>query len=103
MANRHSAQKHAKGGGVSPKRDGDKEEYNAKGSKVMKEAREMKRGGKAHGDKGKARFDKKARGGSVAAKKIGDGKDMTSSPWSAAHTGAGKGPASNPSVFKGKK
>jgi len=96
MAHRHSVQAKAKGGGVTPKRDGDKTEYNAAGSKVMKEAHEMKRGGKAHGKKGKGRFDKKARGGSVKASKIKEGGDMKTSPWSAAHTGNGGNPAENP-------
>ena len=90
-------EKKAKGGGVAPKKDGSKEEYNAKGSHIMKEAHEMKRGGKAHGHKGGGRFDKKARGGKVAS-----GKDMTKSPFSAAHTGHGANPAENPGVHKGK-
>jgi len=97
MAHRHKVhEKKAKGGGVSPKTDVNKDEYNAKTSNVMKEAHEMKRGGKAHGHKGKHRFDKKARGGSVAAKKAGSGKDMTSSPWSAAHTGQSGHAATSP-------
>lgn len=76
MAHRHKMhEKKAKGGGVAPKHDANKEEYNAKGSKVMKEAHEMKRGGKA-------RLDKRARGGGI---KHGSGKDMTKSPFSAAH------------------
>lgn len=77
MANRHKMQCKAKGGGVAPKKDGNKTEYDAKGSKVMKEAHEMKRGGKAS----KKRLDKRARGGGVHA----SGKDMTKSPFSAAH------------------
>jgi len=96
MAHRHNVQKHAKGGGVTPKRDSDKPEYNAQGSKVMKEAHEMKRGGKASGKKGKHRLDKKARGGSVKASKIHEGADMKGSPWSAAHTGNGGNPAEGP-------
>lgn len=95
-------EKKAKGGGVAPKRDADKEEYNAKGSHVMKEAHEMKRGGKAHGHKGKHRLDKHARGGSVKAGKIHEGADMKASPFSAAHTGHGANPAENPGVHKGK-
>ncbi len=78
---RHEMQKKAKGGRV---------EYNAQGSNVMKEAHEKKDGGKVHGKKGKHRFDKKARGGGVHA----SGKDMTKSPFSAAHTGGKK--AHNP-------
>lgn len=96
MANRHAVQKRAKGGGVHQKHDADKTEYNAKGSRVMKEAHEMKRGGKAEGKKGKHRLDKKARGGSVKAGKIRDGGDMKSSPFSAAHTGHGGNSAENP-------
>lgn len=90
MANRHEIQKKAKGGGVKPKHDPNKEEYNGKGSRVMKEAKEEKRGGavkkatggavehKAAGGAAKPRLDKRARGGAT-------GKDMKSSPWSAAH------------------
>ena len=88
MAHRHAVQK-AKGGGVPPKHDANKLEYNAKGSHVMNEAHEMKRGGKAHGGKGKHRLDKKARGGKVHA----SGKDMTKSPFSAAYVGHGSNPA----------
>lgn len=79
MANRHKA--YAKGGGVAPKKDADKTEYNGQGSKLMKEAHEKKSGGKVDGKKGKHRLDKKARGGSVKA----SGHDMTKSPFSAAH------------------
>ena len=103
MAHRHKMhEKKAKGGGVTPKTDAHKKAYNAQGSNVEHEAEEKKHGGKvhhghkAHGHKGKHRFDKKARGGSVAAKKAGSGKDMTTSPWSAAHTGSGGNPAENP-------
>ncbi len=88
MANRHKAQHKAKGGGVAPKHDANKEEYNAKGSHVMKEAHEMKRGGKA----AKHRLDKRARGGGVKA----SGKDMTKSPFSAAHVSPHMGAGSNP-------
>lgn len=89
MANRHVVQAKKKGGGVAPKHDAKKEAYNAKGSKVEKEAEEENRGGKiskkAKGGEVKAvgrasggRLDKRARGGAT-------GKDMKSSPWSAAH------------------
>lgn len=93
MANRHSVQAKAKGGGVAPKHDAKKESYNAKGSKIVKEAEEEKRGGKvkkkaaggeveakACGGKAMGRLDKRARGGGV-----GSGSDMKSSPWSGAH------------------
>lgn len=103
MANRHKNGRFAKGGGVTPKRDDDKEEYTGKGSHVMEEAHEMKRGGKAHkhehkahGGPAKPRLDKKARGGSVKANKVHDGADMKSSPFSAAHTGNSGNPAENP-------
>ena len=87
MANRHKH--HAKGGGVQPKHDADKTEYDAQGSNVMKEAHEKKHGGRAkHAAGGKVvgrasggRLDKRARGGGVG----GSGKDMTSSPFSSAH------------------
>lgn len=79
MANRHKQFK--RGGGVAPKHDADKLEYNAKGSNIMKEAKEKKHGGKVDGKKGKKRLDKRARGGGVKA----SGKDMTKSPFSAAH------------------
>lgn len=97
MANRHRNGRFAKGGGVTPKHDADKEAYTGASSNVDKEAKEMKRGGKAHGKKGKERFDKHARGGSVKAGKIRDGADMKSSPFSAAHTGNGGNSAENPS------
>jgi hypothetical protein len=105
MAFRHKAQAKAKGGGVTPKRDADKEEYTGKGSNLMKEAHEMKRGGKAHGGKGKHRLDKKARGGSVKAGKVHEGADMKTSPYSAAHTGQGGNPAEGPAAHtpKGEK
>jgi hypothetical protein len=69
MANRHKH--HAKGGGVEPKKDDEKEEYNAQGSHVMEEAKEKKRGGKVKrkeggkvpGFKSGGRLDKYARGG----------------------------------------
>ena len=93
MAARHKVQCRAKGGGVSPKHDAKKDEYNAQSSKVMKEAHEMKRGGKAHGGKGKHRLDKRARGGGVKA----SGRDMTKSPFSAAHVSPHMGHGSNPS------
>lgn len=97
MAHRHKMhEKKAKGGGVAPKRDANKEEYNGQGSKLMKEAHEMKRGGKAHGHKSHHRLDKKARGGKVHA----SGKDATKSPFSAAHTGSGSNPAENPPAHK---
>jgi len=91
MANRHK--KKGEGGGVAPKHDADKLEYNAKGSKVMKEAHEKKSGGavkkatggavetKAAGGAAKPRLDKKARGGKVHA----SGGDETKSPFSEAH------------------
>lgn len=86
MANRH---KKAKGGGVAPKHDADKTEYNAQGSKVMKEAKERKSGGKvehkATGGAATPRLDKRARGGGVHA----SGKDTTKSPFSAAHVHGG--------------
>ena len=99
MANRHSVQAKAKGGGVKPKTDANKEEYTGKGSHLMKEAKERKRGGKveckASGGKAMPRLDKRARGGGV-------GKDMTSSPFSGAHIKGAEGAASNPGVHKGK-
>lgn len=98
MAHRHKKHKKAEGGGVAPKHDPDKKEYNAQGSNVMKEAHEEKRGGKvkhkASGGEVKApgkasggRLDKRARGGGVShySKHDGTGKDMTHSPFSAAH------------------
>lgn len=72
MANRHSVQKRAAGGRVA---------YNAVGSNVLKEAAERKRGGKVvkvAGAKGKARLDKRARGGRAGADK---------SPYSSAKIG----------------
>lgn len=88
MAKRHEVQKKAKGGGVAPKHDANKEEYTGKGSHLMKEAKERKRGGKvetkATGGKVAPRLDKRARGGGVKHTG-GGGKDMTSSPWSGAH------------------
>lgn len=66
MANRH---KKAKGGGVAPKHDGDKESYNAQGSNVIKEAKKRKDGGKVAGYKSGGRLDKRARGGGVGADK----------------------------------
>jgi hypothetical protein len=57
MAHRHKIHKSV-GGALA---------YNAKGSHVLKEAKERKHGGaanlKAHGHKGKHRLDKRARGG----------------------------------------
>jgi hypothetical protein len=109
MANRHEVQKKAKGGGVTPKHDDKKEMYNAKGSKIGKEAEEEKRGGKvkkkehkAAGGAVKPRLDKKARGGSVAAGKVREGGDMKSSPFSAAHTGHGSNAAQAPGTHGGK-
>lgn len=71
MANRHKAFK--KGGKVA---------YNAEKSNVMKEAKKKATGGKietkATGGAAAPRLDKRARGG-------GTGKDMTKSPFSAAH------------------
>jgi len=104
MANRHK-----RGGGVAPKHDADKEEYNAKGSKVMKEAKEKKSGGaikkatggkietKAAGGAAKPRLDKRARGGGVHA----SGKDETASPFSAAHDKPSE-PGGNPHPHRGK-
>lgn len=94
MANRHAVQAKKKGGGVMPKHDAKKEAYNGKGSHIEKEAEEEKRGGKikkkASGGEVKAvgrasggRLDKRARGGGVGSG--ASGKDMKSSPWSAAH------------------
>jgi hypothetical protein len=103
MANRHSVQKHAKGGGVKPVHGGKKKAYDAKGSNVEKEAAKKKRGGevecKATGGGVAPRLDKRARGGGI---KGGSGKDMTKSPFSAAALGGSEGPASNPGVQKGK-
>lgn len=96
MASRHKVQAKAKGGGVAPKTDANKLEYNAKGSNVMKEAHERKEGGRVAGRKSGGRLDKRARGGGVRA----SGKDMTKSPFSAAHTG-GKH-AMNPAPHRGK-
>ena len=64
MANRHSVQKRATGGKVY---------YSGSGSNVAKEAAQRKRGGKVvkvAGDKGKARLDKRARGGRAGSDKI---------------------------------
>jgi hypothetical protein len=100
MANRHKH--HAKGGGVSPKHDDEKEEYNAQGSHVMEEAHEKKRGGKVKrkeggkvpGFKSGGRLDKFARGGRA-------GGDMLTSPFSSAHiSGHKRGGAPRP--HKGK-
>ena len=93
MAHRH---KHHKASGGPARK-----EYDAVGSNVMKEEHEKKKGGavtRAEGGKvpGRAsggRLDKRARGGRA-------GKDMTSSPFSAAHI-AGHMKAGNPSVHKG--
>ena len=112
MANRHNVQAKKGGGGVTPKHDAHKEAYNAKGSNVVKEAEEEKRGGKvkhkatggevkAPGKKSGGRLDKRARGGGVN-KLHKDGGDMKSSPFSAAHTGHGGNAAENPAVHKGK-
>jgi hypothetical protein len=72
MANRHKAFK--KGGKVAAVSYGNKD--------VVKEAKEHKKGGKvackATGGAAAPRLDKRARGGGV-------GKDMTKSPFSAAH------------------
>ncbi len=117
MAKRHEVQKKAKGGGVAPKHDPDKLEYTGKGSHLMKEAHEEKRGGKitkkatggkvdkpetkAAGGKVTPRLDKRARGGGVHA----SGHDETSSPFSAAHVkphmGAGGNPAPHHLKHKG--
>jgi hypothetical protein len=74
MANRHKAFK--KGGSVK------KVAYDAEKSNVMKEAKKKATGGKietkATGGAAAPRLDKRARGG-------GTGKDMTKSPFSAAH------------------
>lgn len=90
MANRHKVSCKKSGGGVAPKHDGKKEAYTGKGSHVEKEAEEKARGGKAEhkaeGKKGHKRLDKRARGGGI---KHGSGKDMTSSPFSAAHHAGG--------------
>ena len=96
MANRHIVQAKAKGGGVAPKHDGNKLSYNAKGSNVLKEAKERKSGGRVPGFKSGGRLDKRARGGGVAK-----GKDMTSSPWSAAHMKPTT-PGGAPAPHKGK-
>ena len=100
MANRHK--QFAKGGGVKPRHDPDKLEYDAKGSDVMKEAKSekdgFKKGGKAkHAAGGKVvgrarggRLDKRARGGGV-------GK----SPFSSAHIKGHAGAATNPAPHKG--
>jgi hypothetical protein len=103
MANRHKKHK-GEGGGVAPKHDAHKKAYNAQGSNVEKEAEEEKRGGKvkkkaagggikAEGRAAGGRLDKRARGGGIHH---GSGKDMTKSPFSAAHvhpTTAGGNPA----------
>lgn len=79
MANRHKAFK--KGGKVA---------YNAEKSNVMAEAKKHAKGGKAMkaecratGGAAAPRMDKRARGGGIG--KTGSGKDMTKSPFSAAH------------------
>lgn len=76
MANRHKAFK--KGGKVA---------YNAEKSNVMKEAKKKATGGKvdtkATGGAAAPRLDKRARGGGIG--NTGSGKDMTKSPFSAAH------------------
>ncbi len=72
MANRHSVQKRAAGGKVF---------YAGADSNVAKEAAERKRGGKVvkmAGKKGKARLDKRARGGRAGSDK---------NPYSSAKTG----------------
>ncbi len=104
MAHRHEVQKKARGGGTAPKHDAKKLAYNAQGSNVVKEAEEKKRGGKAehkaHGKKGKARLDKRARGGAIH----GHGShsnDMKKSPFSAAHI-APHTPAGAPHPHRGK-
>lgn len=78
MANRHKAQ-------AAFKKGGKVQAYNAKGSEVAKEAKKHADGGaakkadqKATGGPARPRLDKRARGG-------GTGKDMTKSPFSAAH------------------
>lgn len=109
MANRHNAFK--KGGGVAPKHDPDKKEYNAQGSHLMKEAKEKKHGGKVKkkagggevkvvGRASGGRLDKRARGGGVG-KVHASGKDMTASPFSGAHVRP-QVDGGNPSVHKGK-
>jgi hypothetical protein len=103
MANRHKMQAKAKGGGVKPKHDPDKLEYNAQGSDVMREAKsekdDFKHGGKAKkrasggkvvGRASGGRLDKRARGGGVGR-----------SPFSSAHIKGHMGAASNPAPHKG--
>jgi hypothetical protein len=88
MANRHKALKR---GGSASKESGSKAAVSYGNKDVVKEAKEHKKGGKvackATGGAAKPRLDKRARGGAT-------GKDMTSSPFSAAHyktnTDAGK-------------
>ncbi len=118
MANRHKRK--GEGGGVAPKHDPHKLAYTGKGSHVEHEAEEEKRGGKvtkkatggkvnkpetkATGGAVKPRLDRKARGGSVAAGKVHEGGDMTTSPFSAAHIKpmtAGGNPAPHPLKHKG--
>jgi hypothetical protein len=113
MAHRHK--KKGEGGGVAPKHDPNKLAYTGKGSHVEKEAKEENRGGKvtkkatggkveqkAVGGAAKPRLDKRARGGSVAAGKVREGGDMTTSPFSAAHVKGHMGAASHPHPHKGK-
>jgi hypothetical protein len=110
MAHRHKKHK-GEGGGVAPKHDAHKKAYNAQGSNVEKEAEEEKRGGKvkhkatggainqkAAGGAVKPRLDKRARGGGIHH---GSGKDMTKSPFSAAHISGHAGAATNPHPHKG--
>src|SRR5712671_2699754 len=111
MANRHKVQAKKGGGGVKPKHDPDKKEYDGQGSNLMKEAKEENRGGKvskkatggkverkATGGAATPRLDKRARGGGV--NKSGGG-DMKSSPWSGAHV-KGTVSAGNPPIHRGK-
>lgn len=108
MGHRHK--KKGEGGGVAPKHDAEKKAYTGAGSNVEKEAEEKKVGGKvkakatggpvkAEGKAAGGRLDKRARGGGIHH---GSGKDMTHSPFSAAHVKGHMGPASHPHVHKGK-
>lgn len=106
MANRHKMSCKASGGRVAysgggsnvakeaaERKDGGRVAYAGGNSNVAKEAAERKDGGKVMGDKGKGRFDKRARGGGVnatsspfsSAGKKGGGSDKH--PFSSAKTG----------------
>lgn len=85
MANRHKAQAKGKNVGGAAVAYGN--------PRVLKEAKETKRGGKVHGAAAKHRVDKRARGGRVGSDK---------SPFSSAHVKS-HAPAHNPGPISGGK